>query len=486
MSVLREQISILEKLAKQLEPGTETRRQWVGQVQEYTEQFLEGISDRKAYNKEGDHERIDHISFEPDGKSMEVLLEILAESLDKPGINPASGGHIGYIPGGGVYPAALGDFMADVTNRYAGVYFANPGAVRMENKLIRWMAQLMGYPDDAHGNLASGGSIANLIGITTARDAKGITSAVVPKAVIYVNPQTHHCIHKAVRIAGMGESILREVPLDERFRMRPEALRQMVAEDVAAGLHPFLVVASLGSTDTGAVDPMDKIADVAEEFDLWFQIDAAYGGFFILVDELKDKFKGVERSDSFIIDPHKGMFLPYGIGVIIVKDTAQLHKSHNYQANYMQDALENAQELSPADLSPELTKHFRGLRMWLPMQLFGLEPFKAALTEKHMLTKYFYNRIQELNFAVGPEPELSVAIYRYSGDDIDDNIFNKALTKAVQDDGRIFISSTMIDGVFWIRLAVLCFRTHLREVDLLLEILERKRDELLLSFKQER
>lgn len=480
---MREQIVTLEKIAKQLEPGTETRRQWVGQVQEYTEQFLEGISDRKAYNKEGDHEGIDRVSFDSGGKSMEELLEVLAESLDKPGINPASGGHLGYIPGGGVYPAALGDFMADVTNRYAGVYFANPGAVRMENKLIRWMAQLMGYPESAHGNLASGGSIANLIGITTARDAMGITSAVVPKAVIYVNPQTHHCVHKAVRIAGMGESTLREVPLDERFRMRPDALRQMVIEDLEAGLRPFLVVASLGSTDTGAVDPIDRIADVAEEFGLWFQIDAAYGGFFVLVDELKEKFKGVERSDSFIIDPHKGMFLPYGVGVVIVKDTAQLNKTHYYKANYMQDALENARELSPADLSPELTKHFRGLRMWLPMQLFGLEPFKAALKEKYLLTKYFYDRIQELNFEVGPVPELSVAIYRYTSNDIDANIFNKALTRAVQEDGRIFISSTMIEGVFWLRLAVLCFRTHLREVDLLLEILERKRDNLLMKFK---
>jgi aromatic-L-amino-acid/L-tryptophan decarboxylase len=481
---MREQISVLEKSAKQLEPGTETRYQWLNQVQEYTEKFLEEISTKKAYNQEGDHKLMDKIPFSSKGKSMEELLEILAESVDKPGINPASGGHVGYIPGGGVYPAALGDFMADVTNRYAGVYFANPGAVRMENKLIRWMAKLMGYPESAHGNLASGGSIANLIGITTARDAKGITSSVVPNAVIYVNPQTHHCIHKAVRIAGMGESILREVPLDERFRMKPKVLRQMVVEDIEAGLHPFLVVASMGSTDTGAVDPMDKIADITEEFDLWFQIDAAYGGFFVLVDELKDKFKGVERSDSFIIDPHKGMFLPYGIGVVVVKDTAQLNKSHYYQANYMQDTLESATELSPADLSPELTKHFRGLRMWLPMQLFGLKPFKAALKEKHLLTRYFYTRIKELRFEVGPEPELSVAIYRYSSDDIDDNIFNKALTKAVQDDGRIFISSTMIDGVFWMRIAVLCFRTHLREIDLLLEMLERNRDRLLLSLKK--
>ena len=180
-----------------------------------------------------------------------------------------------------------------------------------------------------------------------------------------------------------------------------------------------------------------------------------------------------------MIDPHKGLFLPYGLGAVIVRDAALLQKSHFYQANYMQDAYENVPALSPADLSPELTKLFRGMRMWLPMQLFGLSPFRAALKEKWMLTKYFYREVSNLGFEVGPEPELSVAIYRFSAPEINDNEFNKALTSAVQEDGRIFISSTMINGVFWLRLAVLCFRTHLREIDMLLRILEEKKRMLL-------
>ena len=194
---------------------------------------------------------------------------------------------------------------------------------------------------------------------------------------------------------------------------------------------------------------------------------------------MKDHFKGVNRCDSFIIDPHKGMFLPYGLGAVLIRDGEAMRRSHYYQANYMQDALENALQVSPADVSPELTKHFRGLRMWLPMQLFGLGPFRAALSEKRLLALYFYERVRDMGFTVGPEPDLSVVIYRYIPESGDVNAFNKQLIQAVQQDGRIFISSTLIDGVFWLRLAVLCFRTHRREVDLLLEMLHVHRENLL-------
>ena len=260
-----DQIKELEELSRMLEPGPEVRSEWTHLVTDYTEHFLQTITTRKAYNTGGNPEAIDDITFGENARPLDELLDVLRESVDTPGINPASGGHIGYIPGGGVFPSALGDFMADVTNRYAGIYFANPGAVRMENQLIRWMCDLIGLPSGSAGNLASGGSIANLIGITTARDAKGIDSTNIRSSVVYINPQTHHCVHKAIRIAGLGECILREVPLDDRYRMKSEALAEMVASDKEAGLLPFLVVASMGSTDTGAVDPLDAIADICDD-----------------------------------------------------------------------------------------------------------------------------------------------------------------------------------------------------------------------------
>jgi len=179
-------------------------------------------------------------------------------------------------------------------------------------------------------------------------------------------------------------------------------LAREIEKDIAAGFKPFMIVASAGTTDTGVIDPLSAIADLAEAHQMWFHVDAAYGGFFLLADEVKENFSGIERADSVTIDPHKGLFLAYGTGAILIKNVEALQNTHYYLANYMQDVVKEVDEPSPADLSPELTKHFRGMRLWLPLQLFGLAPFKAALSEKIWLTRYFYTEIQKRGFEVGP------------------------------------------------------------------------------------
>lgn len=470
---MKDKIKELEALSARLEPSPELRDAWNKQVQDYASRFIDSLPQDKGYewpDQVRDWPRDCPIGDEP--RDMEKLLAILDREVDQVGLNPASGAHLAYIPGGGVFPTALGDYLAAVTNRYAGLYFANPGAVQLENQLIRWMCNILGYPDDALGNLASGGSIANLIAITTARDHLGIKPRLVESAVVYLTEQVHHCVHKALRIAGLGDAVMRTVPLDARFRMDADALRRQVEADKAQGLKPFLVVASAGTTDTGAMDPLDRVADIAQEFGLWFHVDAAYGGFFVLLDDMKPLFKGIERSDSVAIDPHKGLFLSYGLGAVLIKNVRAQYESHYYRANYMQDAQQLVDEPSPADLSPELTKHFRGLRMWMALQLFGLAPFKACLDEKRWLARYFYGEIQKRGFEVGPEPDLSVMIYRYVPESGDINEFNKKLVEELHRDGRIFVSSTTINGAFWIRLAVLSFRTHLDHIERLLVMIE--------------
>lgn len=468
--MMLEHIARLEALARQLEPEPEQRLNWGRSVWTYATDFLDKLENGKAY--EGSPAQAGQW-LEPSETPRPVseILDFLSSEVDGQGINPASGYHLGYVPGGGVFPAALADFMAAVSNRYAGIFFANPGAVRIENQMLRWLCNLVGYPENALGNLSSGGSVANLTAVTAARDHLGIRSKDVERCVIYTTSQVHHCVHKAIRIAGLAEATLRFISMDAAFRMDANALGIQVATDQAAGLKPFLVVASAGTTDTGAIDPLDAIADIAGEFDMWFHVDAAYGGAFLLVNELQCAFKGIERADSIVIDPHKGFFLPYGLGALLVRDVQTLYQSQYYQANYMQDALQANDEWSPADLSPELTKHFRGLRMWLSLQLLGLQPFRAALEEKIALCQYFYGRIQELGFEVGPYPDLSIMIYRYIPPGADANAFNGELIKWIQRDGRVFISSTSIDGQFWLRLAVVNFRTHLRQIDTCLLVL---------------
>lgn len=470
---MRDEIRRLEEIGRRLEPSSDERADTRERVVKYSEEFLENIEDLKAFNI-SDDKGIGLLDspISDEGIGIDEAMDLIRENVDRPGLNPASGGHLAYIPGGGIYYSALGDYLADVFNRYSGVFYASPGAVRMENMLIRWMNGLVGYPSDAAGNLTTGGSLANLIAIVTARDAKGIKAANIERSVIYLSEQAHHSIDKAIRIAGLGECIIRHLPLDEKYRIIPRKLEIQIRRDLADGLDPFLVVASAGTTDVGAIDPLGEIGRIARRNDLWYHIDAAYGGFFILTDEGKKKLAGIETADSLVIDPHKGLFLPYGLGVVLVKNAESLRRANYYDANYMQDARAVTDEASPADLSPELTKHFRGLRLWLPLKLHGVAPFRACLEEKLLLTRYFHQEIVKLGFESALEPELSVVVYRYIPKTGDANAFNKALLDAVVADGRVFISSTMLNDEYTLRFACLAFRTHLNTVDTLLEVLK--------------
>ncbi len=473
---MESRIKKLEKQARKLEPTAKKRKDLWRQAQSYGETFLTHLPEKQAYVESKQMGRgVYDLPFGNQPKNIDQVLEVLESEVDTPGLNPASGKHAGYIPGGGLYPSAIADYLAAVTNRYTGVFFSSPGAVRIENMCIRWMCDLIGYPKKASGNLTSGGSIANLIALVVARDHTGIKAADFDRIVIYTTRQVHHCVIKAVKFAGLQEATVRTIEMDNQFRMKSDLLEKQIISDKEEQLLPLTIFASAGTTDLGAVDPLDKIGQIARRHKLWFHVDAAYGGFFLLTDHGKKIMKGIEKSDSVTIDPHKGLFLPYGSGALLVKDGQQLYDSQHMTANYLQDTLKATEEASPADLSPELSKHFRGLRMWLPLQLFGIQPFRAALDEKLLLTRYFYDKIRAIDgMEVGPEPELSVAAFRYIPDSGDPDAFNKKLVDEIHKDGRVFLSSTHIEDKTYLRIAVLNFRTHLEEVDLILSILREK------------
>jgi aromatic-L-amino-acid/L-tryptophan decarboxylase len=469
------QIRRLERAARPLEPGATVRKRLRKAVVASSERFLRRVETQKAYVETEDRGiGLLRAPICDEGISIEAAIELLEHDVVRPGGHPASAGYLAYIPGGGIYPAALGDYLAAVSDKYAGVFFAGPGPVRMENMLLRWVADLIGYPDGAAGNIASGGSIANLTAIATARDAHGLKAADFAKAVVYLTGQAHHSIDKALGITGLGEAQIRHIATDDHFRMRPDVLEQTIAADRQQGLKPWLVVAAAGTTDTGAVDPLDSIAAICERERCWFHVDAAYGGFFLLTERGRTALKGIERSNSVVIDPHKSLFLPWGAGMVVVRDGKALAAAHHYSGNYMQDAMKDLGEVSPAELSPELTKHFRALRMWFPLVLLGVKPFRAALEEKLLLARYFRQKIQTQGFEVGPEPDLSIVTFRWvrPGATLEQqNRDNEAIVDAIRRDGRVFLSSTMLDGRFTLRMAALGFRTHLRTIDLAIQIL---------------
>jgi aromatic-L-amino-acid decarboxylase len=459
-------LEALERLSRLLEPGPQQRSAITAQVTGYINSFIDELPQLNGFGHSV-FEKLDSMRIKDTGTTIEAILDVLKTEVDVAGISSASGRHLGFIPGGGLWASALADLLADVANKYSGIAFSGPGSVKIENQVIRWLCNIAGYPENSFGNLTSGGSTANLIAIKAARDSRGIDSTNVKKAVVYYGAQTHHSVYKALHTTGLHECVLRKISLTNEFRINTNELSRQITEDTASGLTPFLIIGSAGTTDTGAIDPLDELADLASAHNTWFHVDAAYGGFFMLLEEMQEKLKGIERSDSVVLDPHKTLFLPFGSGAVLLRDVNVLLSSNASKASYLADT-HGVEEISPADTGIELSRPNRGLRMWLPLQLHGIAPFRACLQEKLLLTDHFYHEIKKLGFETGPYPQLTVTIFRYPGEG---NSTNQQLVDAIHADGRVFLSSTMIEGKVWLRCAIVSHRTHLAEVDLTLKMI---------------
>ena len=459
----REELVALKEAMRPLEPDSAERQMLGGQALNHALAYLDEIPDAPANNRWSDvFAQLLDPEFTSEGRKADEIFAYLAQCVERPGFTTTSPRFMAYIPGGALFHSAIGDFIAAVTNKYSGFASASPGAVRLENACTAWLAEVVGFPKESAGTLTSGGSIANLTAVVAARDARDADGG----GAVYRTRFAHYCVEKALHIAGRGNAPRRVIPTDDQLRMSPQALDQAMASDAADGVRPWLVVASAGTVDTGAIDPLDEIADICARHGAWFHVDGAYGGLFSLCEEGQSKLKGIERADSVALDPHKTLFLPYGTGAVLVRDRRHLLASFSASADYIRPLGESEVGPSPADLSPELTRHFRALRLWLPLQLAGIDAFRAAQTEKLKLARYFHARLSEIDgFDPGPDPQLSVVAFRYLPKTGDTNAFNEQLLRDLLDEGRIMFSGTRIDGTYLIRCAILSFRTHVEHVD---------------------
>lgn len=406
-----------------------------------------------------------------DGASLQSTLDTLFSAVPY-SLNTAGPGYLAYIPGGGLYASALADLMACSVNRYTGVWGASPPLVQLEINVIRWFCDWMGYGKDSLGILTSGGSMANFSAIVTARAAR--LPGDFLKGTIYATSQAHQSIMKAARLAGFPGSGLRTVRVDSSLRMDPEHLVSLVMEDRRAGLSPFLIVANAGTTNTGSIDPLEALADIAEKEGLWLHVDGAYGGFFNLTARGRTRLSGIERAHSITLDPHKGLFLPYGTGCLLVRRGKDLKAAHHIgEAHYLQD-IESPDSISFSEYSPELSREFRGIRVWLPLKLYGARAFRDALDEKLDLTEYACEKLRSSGlFRIIVEPELSIVSFQAITESGCINELNAELLSRVNGEKRVFLSSTRINGENILRICVLSFRSHRDRIDDAVEALVR-------------
>jgi aromatic-L-amino-acid decarboxylase len=412
-----------------------------------------------------------------EGEDFESLLDFFMSKVIPVSINAPHPAYLGYIPGGGLFPSAIADFLGAATNRFTGAWFAAPAAARLEANVLEWFAQWMGYPQTARGILTSGGSLANFSAVVAAR--KHLLGDDISRGIIYASNQTHHSVMKVAFLAGIPQSNIRLLDVDKNFRAIPDQFETAVKKDLKKGLKPFFLVGNAGTTNTGTVDPLTELADIASKYGLWYHIDAAYGGFFNLCSEGKKILKGLERSDSIVLDPHKGLFVPYGSGSLVVKDGELLKRSHFLTADYLQDHTTPEGEYDASEYSPELSRSYRGLRVWLPLKLFGVKAFRENLAEKLHLTKWMYQHfLEEPGFECVTEPDLSVIAFRYHPQKGNVDTFNKQLLEKIVKSQKLFLSSTLLNGKFVIRVCILSFRTHQTEVEEAFDIIRNAAEEL--------
>lgn len=400
------------------------------------------------------------------GAPLDTLLDALFDECIPRSFTSPGPGYLAYIPGGGVYPAALADFIADTTNRYTGIWQAAPALVQLEANVLDWLRDWMGFPDTARGLFTTGGSGAMFNAIAAARERHLGTD--IRAGTLYVSSQAHHCIVKAAKLAGIAHDRVRTVAVDADYRLRVDALAEAIAADRAAGLTPFMVFSTAGTTNTGAVDPIDAVADLAAREGLWHHVDGAYGAFFHMVPELRPLLRGLPRADSLTLDPHKGLFLPYGTGALLVRDGEALRALHSSTAGYLPP---NQDEFyDPAQYGPELSRGFPGLRVWLTLKLYGAARYRAAIAEKRALALWAAERVARIpGIVMDAPPQLSLFAFHMEGPGLDtlarQNAATQQLMERVTRRGKVMVTGAMAGERYLGRVCVLSFRTRQAEME---------------------
>ena len=442
-------------------------RRLVDEAMRHIVAHIESLPTQPAVNVEGATEYARTL-IEPlpqKGEAYEKLLDFLFNDAIPRTFTSAGPGYLAYVPGGGLFHSAVADLIADAVNRYIGVCAAAPALVQLEANVVRWFCEIVGYPRGSGGVLTSGGSLANFTAIVTAR--KAMLPDDFLRGTLYCSNQVHHSFQKAANLAGFPYANVRELPVDDRFCIRIDALEESIARDRADGWTPFLIAGSAGTTNTGAIDDLEALANVAREQKMWFHVDGAYGALFMLTERGQAVLRGIEQADSMILDPHKTLFLPFGTGAVLVRDAHTLRRAHTTHADYMPAMQQEDELVDFCEVSPELSRDFRGLRVWLPLKMFGIEPFREQLDEKLDLIHYAVGELRKIDgIEIVAEPQLSITAFRLRGDDA----LNRELLKRINARKRVMLTPTTTpDGRFVIRVAIVSHRTHRDRVEMMLE-----------------
>ncbi|HEX6309245.1 MAG TPA: aspartate aminotransferase family protein [Longimicrobiales bacterium] len=427
------------------------------------------------------------------GSDPDALLEEAARLLFDGSTFNAHPRFFGYITAPPSPIGVLGDLLASAVNANCGGWTLSPMASEIEVQTVRWIAELIGFPTTGSGLLVSGGNVANFTGVLAARAAllrdvraRGLADQ---RLRLYASGETHTWIHKAADIFGIGTDAIHWIPVDRDLRMEADALRAALAEDRRAGFTPLAVVGTAGSVSTGAIDPLDDIADICAEHRVWFHIDGAYGGFAACVPELAPGLGAIGRGDSIAIDPHKWLYAPLEAGCTLVRDPDALRSAFSYHPPYYHFGVEATNFV---DLGMQNSRGFRALKVWLALRHAGREGYRRMIADDIELARYLHVVVDEHPELEAVTQSLSITTFRYVPPQLRDSVgrpdteeqlnkLNENLLDTLQKEGEAFVSNAVIDGRYLLRACVVNFNTTRADIDAVPEIVVRTARRLLVE-----
>src|SRR6266576_428429 len=463
-----------------LEPSADEIRDWGNSVIQFMSDYLGNLRDRGVYRHMFSRRIRDRLdaALPTKGSDFDELLKVFREDIvpfSRQNLHPRM---FGYVQSPGTPIAAFADLLASTLNANLTVWRSAPAPVEVERLTIDWIRQILGFNAEAGGLFVSGGSMANFAALAAARQTKDCSSG---RLRVYASSETHFSIAKAAGLLGIGRENVCHVAVDERFRIRTDDLVAKITADLEAGYIPLCVVANAGTVNTGAVDPLAEIREIADRFKLWMHVDGSYGAFAVLAESARKLFADIERADSVALDPHKWLYLPVDVGCVIYRDPEIALAAFAHEAEYTRIIGEEADEAFAFwDYGPELSRRFRALKVWMLLKGVGLDSLGEAIESNLACARYLESMVRASDdFEMAAPVELSIFCLRHvpvqlrnkSPQAID--AFNERLLIALQRDVSSYLSNATLAGRFALRGCVLNYRTTLRDIEILLDDLRR-------------
>ena len=459
-------------MSSPLDLDLDTMRRLGYAVTDLVAEHLASLRDQPAFATRTREQAMRPLATVPpeDGVAFDTILADLQRDVFPYAAREPHPGFIAYVPSCPTFPAVLGDWIATGYNFFAGVWPVAAGPNAVELVVLDWFRRWLGMPEGAGGLLTTGGSQATLTALIAARhEIVGERPERIAALTVYVTDQAHSSVIRAAWIAGIPRSNVRALPVDPEYRMIGEELERSITADRAAGLIPFCVVASAGTTNTGSIDPLHAIADICQAAGLWLHVDAAYGGFAALTDRGRTALAGIERADTVTLDPHKWLFVPFECGCLLARDPARLSQAFRILPEYLRDVESDGIEVNFADYGEQLTRYTRAFKVWLPVQYFGLGAIRSAIDTGINLAQYAEKRIAAAGFEILSPAQLGIVCFRAHPPGMDDpealDRLNERINQRSNALGRHFISSTRLNDRFSLRICILGFRTTEADVE---------------------